>query len=96
MRIVQVTEYEPGEAEAAVLRDLDTLPENMRKGGIAMTAVLCARAVDEGGLAPRDAQGFLREIRLALVQLSDMAPGDRKGDVTDEVRAARERRMSQQ
>jgi hypothetical protein len=94
VRTVQTVEYEPGGAEAAVLRDLARFPEDIRSGGIAMVAVLSARALDEGGLAPRDAQGYLREIRMSMVQLADMAPGDRKGDVTDEVRAAREKRLS--
>jgi len=87
-------DYVPGFAEAAVLRDLARLPADMREGGIAATAVLSARMLDEGILLPRDAQGFIREIRMALVQLQGDAPGDRAGDVTDEVRRKREKRLA--
>lgn len=81
--------------EDAVKSDLAELPESMRNGGIAAVALYSARLIDEGGLPPRDAAGFAREIRLSLAQLREMAPGEVKGDVTDEVRERRERRLAQ-
>lgn len=83
-------------AEDAVRRDLERLPREMREGGVAMVALFCAQQLDAGAMSPRDAAGYAREIRLALAQLRDMAPGDVKGDVTDEVRARRERRLAAQ
>lgn len=80
--------------EDAVQRDLAELPDGMRRGGIASVALMCARILDEGGLAPRDAAGFAREMRLSLAQLRDMAPGEIKGDMTDEVRERREKRLA--
>jgi hypothetical protein len=80
--------------EEAVETDLAQLPANLRSGGIAAVALMCARVLDEGGLPPRDAAGFAREIRLALAQLRDMSPGEVKGDVTDEVRERREKRLT--
>jgi len=79
--------------EDAVRRDLARLPDDMRQGGVAMIAIYCARELDTGGHAPRDAATFAREMRLALTQLREMAPGEVKGDVTDEVRAKREQRL---
>ena len=83
-----------GPMETAVMSDLEQLPEKMRRGGVAAVAINCARIFDEGGLAPRDAAGYAREIRLALAQLREMAPGDVKGDGTDEVSQRREQRLA--
>lgn len=80
--------------EDAVLSDLARLPEDMRQGGVAAAALFCARSLDEGGLSPRDAAGFVGQMRLALAQLREMAPGEVKGDTTDEVRAMREKRLA--
>ncbi len=80
--------------EESVRADLAQLPAHMRRGGVARGAIMCARVLDEGGLTPRDAAGFLRELRLSLAQLRDMQPGEVKGDVTDEVRQRRERRLA--
>lgn len=88
-------DFDPGPVEQAVRSDLAELPEKMRKGGIAAVALMSARVLDEGGLAPRDAAGYAREIRLSLAQLREMAPGEVKGDVTDEVRQRREKRLAE-
>lgn len=80
--------------EESVMVDLAMLPSAMRRGGVARVAVMSARILDEGGLTPRDAAGFMRELRLALAQLREMAPGEVKGDVTDEVRQRREKRLA--
>jgi hypothetical protein len=80
--------------EESVRVDLAALPASMRRGGVARVALMCARVLDEGGLSPRDAAGFARELRLALAQLREMAPGEVKGDVTDEVKQRRERRLA--
>ncbi len=84
----------PHPVEDGLRQDLARLPADMRTGGVAQVALFCAQALDTGGLSPRDAAGFARELRLALAQLRDMAPGEVKGDVTDEVRARREKRMT--
>jgi len=82
--------------EESVKNDLAALPAAMRRGGVARVALSCARILDEsqGGLSPRDAAGFMRELRLALAQLREMAPGEIHGDVTDEVKQRRERRLA--
>jgi hypothetical protein len=84
----------PMSMEESVRADLAELPEKMRRGGVANVALNCARVLDQGGLSPRDAAGFFRELRLALAQLREMQPGEVKGDVTDEVRERRERRLA--
>lgn len=80
--------------EESVRADLAEMPLKMRRGGVARVALSCARILDQGGLSPRDAAGFMRELRLALAQLREMAPGEVKGDVTDEVKERRERRLA--
>lgn len=77
-----------------VSRDLDRLPAELKEGGIAATVLMCARALDEGGLAPRDAVQLVREIRLSLAYLREIAPGESKGDKTDELRERREQRLA--
>jgi hypothetical protein len=84
--------------EDSVLHDLARLPEDMREGGVARIALFCAQQLDSAvvnGLAPRDAAAYARELRLALAQLREMAPGEVKGDMTDEVRERRERRLAE-
>lgn len=83
----------PVSMREAVEKDLSQLPDSMRRGGIASVALMCARILDEGGLAPRDAAGFAREMRLSLAQLREMAPGEVKGDATDEVKLRRDKRL---
>lgn len=87
-------ELEEMSLEESVRVDLAGLPVNMRRGGVARVALMCARVLDEGGLTPRDASGFARELRLALAQLREMAPGEVKGDLTDEVKQRREKRLA--
>jgi hypothetical protein len=76
--------------ETGVTADLRQLPAQLRKGGIASAALRLARELDTGGLAPRDAAGHAREIRQSLVTLADLAPGEGRGDRTDEIRDRRE------
>lgn len=87
-------EREPS-IEESVKADLTEMPVKMRRGGVAKVAISCARILDQGGLSPRDAAGFMRELRLALAQLREMAPGEVKGDITDEVKERREKRLAE-
>jgi len=82
-----------GPVETGVSADLKLLPAQLRKGGIASAMLRLARELDTGGLTPRDAAGHAREIRQATVTLADLAPGEGRGDQTDEVRDRRERRL---
>lgn len=79
---------------SSVCRELDRLPSELRDGGVAATVLLCAKALDEGGLIPRDAAQFIREIRLSLAYLREIAPGEAVGDKTDELRQKREARLA--
>jgi hypothetical protein len=94
--VITDSENEPEELslEESVRNDLAELPLKMRRGGVARVAIMAARVLDMGGLSPRDAAGFARELRLALAQLREMQPGEVKGDVTDEVKQRRERRLA--
>jgi hypothetical protein len=83
-----------GFMEEAVLKDLAELPLGVRSGGVAAVALLAARKVDEGGMAPRDEAAFLARVQIALVQLREQSTGEVHGDRTDEVREKREQRMA--
>jgi hypothetical protein len=85
-----------GDNETAVLRDLKALPEDLRKGAIAAVALGLARDLDEDGMTARDKAGMYAQLRMAMVTLREIAPGEAKGDHTDEVRERRERRLSRQ
>jgi hypothetical protein len=84
----------PGEREKGVRHDLALLPEELRKGGIAAGLTGLARDLDQGFVTGRDAAGHVREIRQGLMVLREMAPGERNGDQTDDLRARRERRLT--
>lgn len=84
-----------GPVELAILRDLKAFPDDLRKGGIASAALRLAVELDSGIVLGRDAAGHAREIRQCLVQLREFAPGEVRGDATDEVRERRERRLAQ-
>ena len=79
-----------GAAEAAVLLDLARLPEDLQRSAVAVTAVLLARALDEGAMAPRDAIGCVRELRMCMTQLREWNPAGESGDETDATHARME------
>lgn len=83
-----------GQREAALARDLKAMPAALRSGALAVTALGLARDLDEGGMTDRDKTGVARELRMYVADLTAMAPGERKGDSTDEVRARREARLA--
>jgi hypothetical protein len=85
-----------GANETAVLRDLKALPEDLRKGAIAAVALGLARDLDEDGMTARDKAAMYAQLRMAMVTLREIAPGEARGDHTDEVRERREKRLSQQ
>jgi hypothetical protein len=85
--------YRPGTIEQAVMADLRNFPEEFAKGAIGASARRLARELDMGLVVGRDAAGHAREIRQAITTLREMAPGERKGDATDDLRARREARM---
>jgi hypothetical protein len=83
-----------GEHERGVLADLKAMPDALRKGTLAVTALGLARKLDAGDMTDRDDTGARRELRMHVMQLYDLAPGERKGDSTDELRERRENRMA--
>jgi hypothetical protein len=83
-----------GAIETATFRDLKTMPEALRTGAVAATALLLARELDTAGMTPRDTAGHARELRMHMTQLAELAPGERKGDVTDELRERRHQRLA--
>jgi len=84
-----------GPQETAVLRDLRALPDDLRKGGVAAVALGLARDIDMDVMPSRDKTAAYAQLRMALVTLREIAPGEARGDHTDEVRERRERRLSQ-
>ena len=85
-----------GDNEKAVLRDLQALPDDLRKGAIAAVALGLARDLDQGDMTARDKAGMYAQLRMAMVTLREIAPGEARGDHTDEVRERREKRLGRQ
>jgi hypothetical protein len=96
-----------GPCVAAVRRELAPLPKSLQEGAIAANALLLASLLDRGicfadedgehsiqAVGPREIPAFTREIRQSITTLLEMAPGEVKGDKTDEVRVRREQRQS--
>ena len=83
-----------GDREKAYARDLKALPPALRASGLAAVILDLSRDLDAGGMTPRDKAGHARELRMHWETLAAAAPGERKGDSTDEVRQRRERRMA--
>ena len=83
-----------GPREKGVRADLRKMPEELREGGIAAGIIGLAQDLDRGFVIGRDAAAHAREIRQGLMVLREMAPGDRKGDKTDELAEKRQRRLS--
>lgn len=83
-----------GDRERGVRRDLRLLPDELRLGGIAAGILGLARDLDMGIVAGRDAAAHQREIRQGLTTLRELAPGERKGDKTDDLAARREARLT--
>jgi len=83
-----------GEQELATYNELKTMPAALRRSAIAVSALILSRRIDAQDSTDRDATGLHRELRMHMDDLRDMAPGERKGDATDEVRARREARLT--
>jgi len=83
-----------GKIELAVGRDLRAMPTALRASALAASALDLARDLDETEMTPRDKAGIARELRMHMNDLAAQAPGERKGDATDEVRERRERRLA--
>jgi hypothetical protein len=83
-----------GPVEAAVARELKAMPAALRGGAIAAAALKLARELDTAPMTPRDTAGHARELRMCMTQLAELSPGDRTGDITDEIRARREARLA--
>ena len=83
-----------GKIELAVGRDLRAMPTALRASALAASALDLARDLDETEMTPRDKAGIARELRMHMNDLAAQAPGERKGDSTDEVRERRERRLA--
>ncbi|SRR6266851_91909 len=97
-----------GPCVLAVRKDLRMLPDSLRKGAIAANALLLASLLDRGICVVDDEDGehtlqavgareipvFTREIRQSITTLMQMAPGEVKGDQTDEAKDKRERRLT--
>lgn len=83
-----------GPREKGVRHDLRLLPGDLREGGIAAGLIGLAQDLDRGFVIGRDAAAHAREIRQGLTVLRELAPGERKGDKTDELADKRKRRLA--
>jgi hypothetical protein len=75
-----------GPTEAAIIRDLARLPEDLRESAVAVSARILAHSLDEGEMIPKDAVVCVREIRMCIAQLREWNPAGDTGDETDATR----------
>ena len=80
--------------EEATYSDLSRYPAAIRDGGVAQLALDLARLMDIGDILPRDRAALAQQYRQCMDNLRLQAPGDIKGDLTDELRQRREKRMA--
>lgn len=87
---------EPGQVEAAVLRDLDAMPERVRESGVAAIALDQARRLDglDSGTQPTAASMLAAQLRTTLLELAKLAPPLAEEDGVDELRARRAQRLA--
>lgn len=84
-----------GAVEKGVRYDLARLPEDLRRGGIAATALRCALEMDTVPMASRDLAAVGGRGQQCLDLLRNWAPGAGSEDTTDELRGRRERQLEQ-
>ncbi len=80
--------------ETAARRDLSALPPMYRNSAIGKAYLLLARTLDVG-VPARDKAVLAREMRLCLELLNTLAPPSAADDFVDEVKARREKRMTE-
>lgn len=85
-----------GPIERALRKDLRSFPPEVGKGGIAEGMITLAYNADAGGLEARDLAQLLRELRLSMAQLRDMAPPGIGDDELDKQRKKRNDRMKRE
>lgn len=73
--------------EKATLAELDAMPKALRTSGIAVSALILARRIDSGASSDRDLNGLAGQYRQHMNDLRANAPGERKGDTTDDTRS---------
>jgi hypothetical protein len=84
-----------GPIERAVRKDLRAFPDAISSGGIAAAMIALGERADHGtSLEPRDQAQLIRELRLCMAQLRDMAPPGAEDDELDKLRKRRERRLA--
>ena len=82
-----------GWVEHGVREDLRAMPDRLRRGALARTALWLAEVLDAGEMLPRDAITAAAQLRQCMVQLAEWAPGADESDDTDEKREKRELRL---
>jgi hypothetical protein len=86
-----------GPIERGVRTDLRKMPDDLRKGALAQTALMLSRQLDssqEYMMQPRDLASFVAQLRHCMTQLREWAPGEARGDATDAARVKRENRLN--
>lgn len=79
---------------AAVLRDLDRLPEELRESTAAIAAQALAQSIDLGPETYRFQASLVRELRETMDSLAAKAPPKVEGDAVDDLNARRAARRS--
>jgi hypothetical protein len=78
-----------GDLETATVKELKTMPPALATSGIAVSALILARDIDEAranGTSARDKTPLHGQYRQHMITLREASPGERKGDTTDGTR----------
>ena len=82
-----------GPEELAVQADLQRVPVEHRSGGLAVTALTLAKAIDAGPEV-RDLAALSRELRATLTELVKLEAPGQKGGAVDDLNARRQKRRT--
>lgn len=80
-----------GAQETRVVKQLRAFPADLRESPEAGNALILARCLDEG-IADRELPAIVRELRLTMAELRELAPAEAEGDFVDELRERRAHR----
>lgn len=89
-------EHVPGMQEDALDEFLGKLPDEAKNHPLVSSWRVLARQIDDGDVPPREMTNYTKEIRLSLMQLTDLYPPTEDDDPTDQAQKARERRHREQ
>lgn len=76
-------EVKEGGIAEGLLKDLSQFPEEAADTAMAKAALMMARQLDDGDVAPREVPQYTKEIRLMILQVRELFPSTDDDDDTE-------------